>query len=93
MCFHESGLRRRACGLIGIDTSTRWVLFPTLPFPFSDFRAVVDAHFRIGRSGLLGEFMSRRRKPAEETGNQTLVGSGVPAVGLGSSYLDLEFGF
>ena len=72
---------------------TRWVLFPTHDFPSSDSRAVANAHFRIGRSGLLGEFMSRRRKPAEETGNQTLVGSGVAAEGLGSSYLDLEFGF
>ena len=36
--------------------------------------------------------MSRQRKPAEKTGNQTLVGSGVAAVGLGSSYLDMEFG-
>ena len=72
---------------------TRWVLFPIHDFPLSDSRAVANAHFRIGRSGLLGKFMSRRRKPAEETGNQTLVGSGVAAVGLGSSYLDLEFVF
>ena len=72
---------------------TRWVPFPIHDFPLSDFRAAVNAHFRMGRSGLLGDSMSRRRKPAEETGNQTLVGSGVAAVGLGSSYLDLEFGF
>ena len=71
----------------------RWVLFPIHDFPLSDFRPAVHARVRIGRSGLLGEFMSRRRKPAEETGNQTLVGSGVASEGLGSSYLDLEFGF
>ena len=71
---------------------TRWVLFPIHDFPLSDFRAVVNAHFRIGRSGLLGEVMSRRRKLAEKTRNQTLVGSGVAAVGLGASYLGLEFG-
>ena len=72
---------------------TRWVLFPTLLFPLSGVRAVVNAHVRIGRSGLLRQNASRHRIPAEETGNQTLVGSGVAAVGLGSSYLDLEFGF
>ena len=72
---------------------TRWVLFPIHDFPLSNFRAAVNAHFRIGRSGLLGGFMSRRRKPAEKTRNQTLVGSGVAAVGSGSSYWDLEFGF
>ena len=32
---------------------TRWVLFPIHDFPLSDFRAVVNAQVRIGRSGLL----------------------------------------
>ena len=42
----------------------RWVLFPIHHFPSSDFHAAVDAHVRIGRSGLLGAFISRHRKPA-----------------------------
>ena len=51
---------------------TRWVLFPIHHFPLSDFRAVVNAHVRIGRSGLLGKLISRHRKPAVETGGTRL---------------------
>ena len=47
---------------------TRWVLFPIHHFPLSDFRAVVNAHVRIGRSGLLGKNISRLRKPFVKTG-------------------------
>ena len=72
---------------------TRWVLFAIHDFPLSDFRAVVKAHVRIGRPGLLGKFMSRHRKPAEKTGNQTLVGSGVAAVSLGYAFWAFEYGF
>ena len=46
---------------------TRWVLFPIHHFPLSDFRAVVNAQVRNGRPGLLGEFISRHRKPAVKT--------------------------
>ena len=64
MYFHESGLRRKASGLTGIDTSTRWVLLPILLFPFFlDSPAVVKAHVKIGRSSLLSKNMSRLRKP------------------------------
>ena len=70
--FYESGLRRKTCALVGVDTLTRWVLFPTLPLPFSDFRAAVNAHVRIGRSGLLGKLISRHRKPAVKTGGTRL---------------------
>ena len=51
---------------------TRWVLFPIHDFPLSDFRAVVNAHVRIGRSGLLGKFISRHRTPAVKTGGTRL---------------------
>ena len=51
---------------------TRWVLFPIHHFPLSDFRAVVNAHVRIGRSGLLGKLISRHRKPAVKTGGTRL---------------------
>ena len=51
---------------------TRWVLFPIHDFPLSDFRAVVDAHFRIGRSDRLGKNISRHRKPAVKTGGTRL---------------------
>ena len=46
---------------------TKWVLFPIHHFPLSDFRAVVNAHVRIGRSGLLGKNISRHRKPVVKT--------------------------
>ena len=51
---------------------TRWVLFPIHHFPLSDFRAVVNAHVGIGRSGLLGGFISRHRKPSVKTGGTRL---------------------
>ena len=51
---------------------TRWVLFPIHHFPLSDFRAVVNAHVRIGRSGLLGRNISRPRKPSVQTGGTRL---------------------
>ena len=51
---------------------TRWVLFPIHDFPLSDFRAVVNAHVRIGRSGLLGNNISRHRKPAVKRGGTRL---------------------
>ena len=72
MCFHESGLRRKASGLIGIDTSTRWVLLRTLPFPFLDLPAVVKVHVKIGRSGLLRKNMSWLWKPSVNTGGTRL---------------------
>ena len=72
---------------------TRWVLFPTHDFPLSDFRAVVNAQVRIGRPGLIGELISRYRKPADKAGNQTSVGSGVAAVSLGYAFWAFEFGF
>ena len=78
---------------MGVDTLTRWVLFRIHHFPLLDFRAVVNGHVRIGRSGLLGKNISRRREPAVKTGHQSSVGIGVAAVGLGSSYWGLEFGF
>ena len=84
--FHESGFRRKKCALIGIDTSTRWVLFLALPFPFSDFRAVVNARVRIGRSGLLRQDIPKASGTIRENrGNQTSVGIGFAAVGLGFS--------
>ena len=51
---------------------TRWVLFPIHHFLLSDFRAVVNAHVRIGRPGLLGELISRHRKPSVKTGGTRL---------------------
>ena len=45
---------------------TRRVLFPIHDFPLSDFRAVVNAHVRIGRSASCGKNMSRPRKPSVE---------------------------
>ena len=51
---------------------TRWVLFPIHHFPLSDFRAVVNAHVRIGRSGLLSKNMSWLRKPSVHTGGTRL---------------------
>ena len=51
---------------------TRWVLFPIHDFPLSNFRAAVNAHFRIGRSGLLGKLICRHRKPAVKTGGTRL---------------------
>ena len=51
---------------------TRWVLFPIHHFPLSDFRAVVNAHVRIGRSASCGKNMSRRRKPSVQTGGTRL---------------------
>ena len=72
---------------------TKRVLFPIHDFPLSDFRAVGNAQVRIGRPGLLGEFISRHRKPAEKAGNQTSVGRGVAAVSLGYVLWAFEFGF
>ena len=51
---------------------TRWVLFPIHHFALSDFRGVFNAHVRIGRSGFLGKFISRHRKPAVKTGGTAL---------------------
>ena len=50
----------------------RWLLFPIHHFPLSGFRAVADAHVRIGRSDLLGKNISRHRKPAVKTGGSRL---------------------
>ena len=72
MYFHESGLRREACGLIGIDTSTKWILLPTLPFPFLDLPSAVEVRVKIGRSGLLSKNMSWLRKPSVNTGGTRL---------------------
>ena len=65
--FREAGLRRKRCGLIGIDTSTKWILLPSFPFPFLDLPAVVEVHVKIGRSGLLSKNMSWLRKPSVNT--------------------------
>ena len=51
---------------------TRWFLFPFHDFPLSDFRAVVNAQVRIGRSASCGENMSRPRKPSVQTGGTRL---------------------
>ena len=51
---------------------TRSVLFPIHHFTASDVRAAVNAHVRIRRSGVLGEYICRHRKPAVKTGGTRL---------------------
>ena len=65
---------------------TRWVLFPIHDFPLSDFRAVVNAQVRIGRSGLLWKkHVLALETIRENRGDQTSVRIGVAALGLGLS--------
>ena len=70
--FRAAGLRRKACGLVGIDTSTTWVLLPTFPFAFWDHPAAVKDHVKIGRPGLLSKNMPWLRKPSVHTGGTRL---------------------
>ena len=76
----------------GSTSSTRWVLFPTHDFPLSDFRAVVNAQVRIGRSGLLW----KKHVLALETIRENRGGPDFGqnwSRGCVSPYWDLEFGF
>ena len=70
--FRAAGLRRKACGLIGIDTSTTWVLLPTFPFSFSNLPAVVKDRVKVGRPGLLSKNMPWLRKPSLHAGGTRL---------------------
>ena len=72
---------------------TTWILFPIHHFPLSDFRAVVNAQVRIGRSGLLWKkHVLALETIRENRGDQTSVRIGVAAVCLPIGTWSLGFG-